>query len=313
MKAQINISFDVEDIYGDQTLLNDTLYELLKFCDEKQIYVDVYITAIRYISIKQSNKLLALFNKSNYVNIGYHSNSHSFLTIPEQNSIEKLKKIEEYNFDCDTEKLTKKKGGIIDFLNDNQTQMFRCPGFSWTPDYFDFMKEYNMRFTTIDIDYPTVLKYKDLIILPTLINALEKIKTTTELDCFLSDCSYKSVYLHPARLIYNHFWDKMKSNTYHIISSREIYSDYLEKIKSIKNILLYIKSKYDIFSLKDIDYKGTISSETKLLEQKLLDSMVSKWNWSQITGKIPRSHHISELKKSLSALELCEFSLKKVL
>ena len=95
MKNQkINISFDIEDIYGDQELLNNTLLDLLSFCDKNKISVDVYISAIKipFLSEKIINLLKIskyLANKYNglYIDVDGYSNSsikakiEAFLTL----------------------------------------------------------------------------------------------------------------------------------------------------------------------------------------------------------------------------------------
>ncbi len=296
MKEQkINISFDVEDIYGDQKLLNNTLFDLLTFCDENKIYVDVYISAIKLPFL--SEDIINLLQESKYLIPGYHSNSHSFLTIPEQNSLEELEKSEEYTFDVDTEKLTEKKGGIHSYLKYFSPTIFRCPGYCWTPDYFEFMEKYRFNSTTIDIDYAEIFSYKGITVVPTLIKALEKITDYDDLDLSLQSFSIKSVYLHPARLIYNHFWDKMKKNSYHIITDRNIYPNMNKRIKLIKDLLLYLKNNYTLFSVADVKFQKEQqkSDDLKFLTNKLRESMVSKWGWSQILQPINKTYHLNKL------------------
>lgn len=300
-KTKINISFDVEDIYGNQALLNDTLYEILSFCNSKKIIVDIYVSAIRYETLKEHKELMQILKESNYINVGYHSNSHSFATIPEQNSFDQLKKTEELCFDFKTEKFTENDGGILKFQDDLKTKLFRCPGFCWTPDYFSLMKMYNMKYTTIDIDYSLPFKFMDLIIIPTIMKSLEKMKTFQDFDNIV-DGNYKSVYLHPARLIYNHFWDKLKNNTYHVLKSRDIYPDYKQRIQFVKDLLLYISQNYEIFSLTQLEFEEKMSMDIVSLKKQLSNSMTEKWRWSQITGNIDKDYHVSKLQKEFSTV-----------
>lgn len=310
LSTKINISFDVEDIYGDQFLLNDTLFEILSFCNFNRIVVDVYVSVVRYESLKRHSALMKLCEESNYIHIGYHSNSHSFVTIPEQKSIDDLKKIEEHRFDIIAEKFTNETGGIVGFQQENKTKLFRCPGFCWTADYFEFMRLWKMRYTTIDIDYQKPFKFMNLVIVPVQMRSLEKIKSMDEFDALIQG-EYKSVYLHPARLVYNHFWDKLKSNTYHILESREIYLNYSERVVFIKRLLLYIYQHYEIFSLTQIQFKKIDGitylkeyNEIASLKEKLLNSMIDKWNWSQITGNIDRNYHVDKIKSAFTTIEL---------
>lgn len=296
MKNQkINISFDIEDIYGDQELLNNTLLDLLSFCDKNKISVDVYISAIKIPFL--SEKIINLLKISKYLVPGYHSNSHSFLTIPEQNSMEELEKSEEYTFDIDAEKLTEEKGGIHSYLRYFSPTIFRCPGYCWTPDYFEFMEKYGFSSTTIDIDYEEIFSYKGITVIPTLIKALEKITIYEDLDLYLQNCSVKSVYLHPARLIYDHFWDKMKNNSYHIINDRNIYPNMNERIQLIKELFLHLKNNYTLISAADIKFQKDQknSDDLKLLTNKFRESMISKWGWSQILQPINKTYHLNKL------------------
>lgn len=296
MKCQkINISFDIEDIYGDQNLLNKMLFDLLVFCNNNRICIDAYISAIKLPFL--SEDIIKLLKKSKYINPGYHSNSHSFLIIPEQNSMEELIRSEEFFFDLKTKKLTNEKGGIFSYLNHFSPTSFRCPGYCWTPDYFELMNMYGFRATTIDIDYPNVFLYKGIAVIPTQIKALEKIYNTEELSFSLQNSSVKSVYLHPARLVYNHFWDKMKNNSYHIVTERNIYSDMNERISLIKKLFLFLRDNYTLFSASDIEIQQIISdtNELNLLRTKLRESMFSKWRWSQILMPINKEYHLNKL------------------
>lgn len=306
MKSKMNISFDVEDIFGDTVLLNETLLDILEFCDLKQIPIDVYITAMRFSSIKENEKLLNLLHNSKYINVGYHSNTHSFKTIPEQNSFNKLKNIEEYDFDISTKSFNKNKGGIKTFSSEINPIEFRCPGFCWTPDYFDLMTEYKINHTTIDIKYDKVFKFKNTIVLPVYNKALEKIKSENELITDIGQKEFLSVYLHPARLIYNHFWDKLKENTYHILKFREIYVDYKIRIEKIKKLFLVLKRDFSLFSIRQLSFKSEITSEyeKQILQEKLLESMTEKWGWSQILAPIDEDYHINRLKHAFDSIQI---------
>lgn len=299
MKDQkINISFDVEDIYGDQKLLNNTLFDLLNFCEENKIYVDVYISAIKIPYL--SPDIINLLQKSKYITPGYHSNSHSFITIPEQNSMKELKESEEHIFDINNEELTEEKGGIYTYLKYFSPTIFRCPGYCWTPDYFEFMQEYGFSSTTIDIDYDDAFSYKGITVIPTLIKALEKITDFEDIDFNLQNYSIKSVYLHPARLIYDHFWDKMKNNSYHIVTDRNVYPNMKDRINLIKDLFLYLKNNYSLFSAASAKFqnKQQEPDDLNLLKSKLQESMVSKWGWSQILKPVDKNYHLSKLETS---------------
>lgn len=306
MDSKINISFDVEDIFGDKVLLNETLLDILEFCDSQQIPIDIYITAIRFSSIKENEKLLNLLHGSNYINVGYHSNTHSFKTIPEQNSFSKLKNIEVYDFNISTKSFTKNKGGIETFSSEINPIAFRCPGFCWTPDYFDLMSEYKINHTTIDIKYDYIFKFKNTIVLPVYNKALEKMESENELVTFIGKKEFLSVYLHPARLIYNHFWDKLKENTYHVLTSRECYVDYKTRIGKIKELFLVLKRNFRLFSIKQLKFNPEITSEyeRQILQEKLLESMDEKWGWSQILTPIDENYHKNKLKHAFDSIQI---------
>nr|WP_318718619.1 hypothetical protein [uncultured Treponema sp.] len=306
MDSKINISFDVEDIFGDKFLLNETLLDILQFCDSQQIPTDIYITAMRFSSINENEKLLDLLHNSNYINVGYHSNTHSFKTIPEQNSFSKLKNIEEYDFDISTKSFNKNKGGIKTLSSEVNPIAFRCPGFCWTPDYFDLMSEYKINHTTIDIKYDKVFKYKNTIVLPVYNKAIEKIESENDLITAIGQKEFLSFYLHPARLVYNHFWDKLKENTYHILASREIYDDYKFRIEKIKELFLALKRDFSLFSISKLLFKPEITSESEkqILQEKLLESMIDKWGWSQILTPIDEDYHINKLKHAFDSIQI---------
>lgn len=309
-KVKVNISFDIEDVYGNQNILNSILYMILSFTDKNMIPIDLYISAIKYPLIKTDLKLIKLIKQSKFINIGYHSNTHSFHIIPEQDSIENLRKIEEFKFDYKKNIFLNKKGGVKYFLQQTKAQMFRCPGYCWTPDYFQLMREYKMKLTTIDIDFPKVIKFMGLIIIPTQIRPLEKIKSNKELDELLEGSEYRAIYMHPARLIYNHFWDKMLENTYHVINYREIYDNYFERIKKIQDILIHLKKNYDLFSGYDLISSkfDKIRIEDLMLKNKIKKAMVEKWGWSQITSPVNKNYHINKFDENSNSIELINFN-----
>ena len=43
----INVSMDIEDIYGDSELLNVLIFDLIDFFNENKLPVDLYISGIR--------------------------------------------------------------------------------------------------------------------------------------------------------------------------------------------------------------------------------------------------------------------------
>lgn len=303
-QKKINITFDIEDIYGEKDILNDSLYEILSFCEENSIYVDIYITAIRVNTLLEHPLILNLLKSSDFINIGYHSNTHSFHPIAEQESLDKIKRIEELKFDLNKEKFSNTSGGIIDFCNRFNPTMFRCPAYCWTPDYFDFMKTYNMKYTTLDLSFNSVFQYKGITILPALINPIEKIKNYENMNTLINNYDCVSIYLHPSRLIYNDYWDRMIYNTYRVINHRDIYADYKQRISLVKQLLLYIKNNYNIFSFKNVTFvKDAVQHQEIIkLKKQLEDSMISKWNWSQITTTINKEYHISRFKDSLESI-----------
>ena len=76
---------DIEDVYGDTVKLNALLLDFTEFFKKLAVPCDVYISGIRLDSL--SPDILSYMNCEKYIKLGYHSNTHSFMTIPMMNDM----------------------------------------------------------------------------------------------------------------------------------------------------------------------------------------------------------------------------------
>ena len=293
-KKVVNISMDVEDVYGDVHLLNQHLENLVDFFNNNQIYCDIYLTGIRLAQIEYENPELINKVNSKFINVGYHSNTHSFFLLPMIEEIGyKIEKIEEEFFDVSRMQFyTHKTGGIKLFRKYYDSKMFRCPAFCWTPQYFKYMRKWGMQYTTIDINIKKPIEFMGLTVIPVVEKPLEAIQNIDEIDNILSDYNVVSVYFHPARLLYDQFWDKD--------SEHKLYDDLIYRTEKVKELIIRLKEKYDIISLNNID--NYITEDDVYLddaENILSDSMIAKWKWSQLPQNYYNTKHVNELKSEI--------------
>lgn len=289
----INISMDVEDVYGDVRLLNSQLFDLIDFFNETHIPVDIYVSGIRFSTILFENEKNIQKLISEYSNLGYHSNTHSFYPIPTLTEVQ-ISNNEEHLFSLQKRKFDYScKGGICDFEKYFSTEMFRCPGLCWTPDYFEYMAHKGFNLTTIDIQYSKPFGYMGLFVLPTNEKPLEAYQLEQDLSQDIEKYEAVSLYFHPARLLYNQFWDKTQE--------RSIYSDSKNRLERLKEMIISLSKKYHIASLKEI--KNYYVAVPATLQDKneismfLEKSLVSKWNWSQLPKNFYNPYHIEKCRE----------------
>ena len=304
---KINISIDVEDVLGNQNLLDSFLYDLIAFCKNNFIPLDIYVSGIKYELLKKAAYYKDIFSYQEYINVGYHSNTHSYVTIPELHEANLLKTIEEHAYNFDKKQITDKPGGIDNFIG--KSDMFRCPGLCWTPLYFDYMAEKGFKYTSIDINYDGVLQFDDIVIIPVLEKPLEAFYEYFELQSAIQGKSILSLYFHPSRLLYDNFWDKMKENKRGIIKERNIYPDSEKRIRKLKKILLNLKNDYELFSLNQVKVQKKHIPTNNLI-QLLKESMTSKFSWSQIVKPIRSDHYEKLLLEHEHCLHECSYTIK---
>ena len=243
----INLSMDIEDVYGDATVLNDLLKELIVFLIGHEMPCDLYVSGIRLDTLDWLNDFLAGPGAADYIHIGYHSNTHSFKTVPEMSTlgIEGISSVEEKKFDFRSGVFLEEDGGILRFRDlFRQSRCFRCPAFCWTVEYLSYMLSHNMLFSTMDIRRKAPFRFLSLTILPVCEKPLEAYSGFDGVKADIEPYEAVSLYLHPARLIYDNFWDKSKT--------RQVYHDCRKRIDLLKKILLELKNSFRMISIEDI-------------------------------------------------------------
>lgn len=173
--------------------------------------------------------------------------------------------------------------------------IFRCPGFCWSPDYFRYMKEKNYRFTTIDINYPKSFQFMGLTVMPVLYKPLEAYENTKELNKDIAEFQAVSVYLHPARLAYDNFWDKK--------AKRSLQSDIPSRIFHIKEMFLHLKKNCKLIHLYEIKNYYSLSETVSVPVEIVAKSMTSKWTWSQLPAEFFSLEQILQLHKETDSLK----------
>lgn len=270
----VSISMDIEDIYGDKEILDGVLGELILFLKEKSIPCDMYISGIRFESIRENAELLRLLHSGN-IQCGTHTNTHSFTPVSCMGSPERIGYCEETGFDAEKEKfLPGRKSGMLLAEEEFSPVIFRCPGFSWSPDYFRYMAGRNYQFTTIDIKYPEPFQFMGLTVMPVVYKPLEAYDGTDELDRDIAGFHAVSVYMHPARLVYDNFWDKK--------ARRSLQSDIPGRIARLKEMLLHLKETCKLIHLSEIKSYYSVSEKVTVPAETVAQSMTSKWTWSQL-------------------------------
>ena len=149
-----------------------------------------------------------------------------------------------------------------------------------------------MQYTTIDINIKKPIEFMGLTVIPVVEKPLEAIQNIDEIDNILSDYNVVSVYFHPARLLYDQFWDKD--------SEHKLYDDLIYRTEKVKELIIRLKEKYDIISLNNID--NYITEDDVYLddaENILSDSMITKWKWSQLPQNYYNTKHVNELKSEI--------------
>lgn len=96
----VNISMDIEDIYGDRKILDSILKELILFLQKNDIPCDTYISGIRFSSIRENAELMNFLHSGN-ICCGTHTNTHSFTPVSCMESMEQIRYCEENYFDTE--------------------------------------------------------------------------------------------------------------------------------------------------------------------------------------------------------------------
>lgn len=287
---------DIEDVYGNQELLNDLLTDFIEFFCENHIPCDLYISGIKFDLLVQYPQILEKLCSS-YIKCGFHSNTHSFKPISCFADEKEIAFSEEHYFDIKKAEFDNEKtDGIMLFEKYFKSQMFRCPGLCWTPDYFSYIRDKGYNYTTIDIPYCEPFEFMGITIVPANEKPLEAYNSFEELEKDIEGYDVVSLYMHPSRLLYDAFWDKQ--------STRNIYENATEKIDTLKSILLSLKSGYKLISVSEINkYYQTTEDVVPFLDELLISSMTSKWTWSQLPKNFYSEYHISKLKDHLCSLK----------
>ena len=297
---------DIEDVYGDANILNDLLRDFIRFLSFFEIPCDLYITGIRLESMFWLYDFLSdTPNAAKYIHIGYHSNTHTFKTIPviSLQGIKHISLIEERKYDFASDVFSNQEGGILKFQKCfPQSKCFRCPAFCWTAEYFSYMQSLNMHFSTMNILHNAPFSYLDMTILPVCEKPLEAYADFESLKADIRQFEAVSLYLHPSRLIYDNFWDKSKN--------RNIYADHTIRIFQLKQMILNLKNTFQLVSIEEINnyYK---KSETKLIgaEKLLCESLIRSWRW----GRLPANFYSEDLLASCKYSATTMFAAERII
>ena len=290
----INLSMDIEDIYGDADILNNLLKDFVFFLINQKISCDLYITGVRLDSLLWINDFLDSSDTERHIHIGYHSNTHTFKTIPEL-SLQGIKRIslaEESKYDFLSGCFLKEKGGILRFQDIFQQSLcFRCPAFCWTTEYFTYMASKNMLYTTMIISQCRPFNYLSLIVLPVLEKPLEAYSNVDNLMADIEQYEAVSLYFHPARLVYDNFWDKC--------IRRNIYQDFQKRIDKLKTFVVELNNSFQMISIEETNnYYRTTEKRIYEAEKLLCESLVQSWQWSRLPAGFYSEDLLLSCKKS---------------
>ncbi|MDV3429062.1 MAG: hypothetical protein LIR50_18880 [Bacillota bacterium] len=281
---KINLSMDVEDILGDPYLNNSVIEEICAFCHKEKIYCDLYMTGMRYEQLDDTNNdLINFIESSDYLEIGYHTNTHSFKTIPQitfnmdMDEINAIKLYEErkYNPIDDT---FSSSGGLSKMKSRLKLVGFRAPNYAWTPQFLKYIHSYDFKVNTMDIKFNKAFLFMDMLNLPVISKPLEAMLSLDEVEDSLKGYEAVSLFLHPSRIIYDEFWDKKKE--------RGIHSDWQDRLKNVEYIFKQLSMKYELVGLKYLNYSYHNNTTMKFASDSafelLSNSIKSKWTWSQL-------------------------------
>ena len=289
---------DIEDVYGDTVKLNALLLDFTEFFKKLAVPCDVYISGIRLDSL--SPDILSYMNCEKYIKLGYHSNTHSFMTIPMMNDMNSISFAEEHCFDLQKKDFNPHSpGGIIKFRQLSDSPIFRCPNFAWTPSYFKYMKQFGMKYTNIDINYHKPFSFMGITILPVVEKPLETFKEFSEVKEQIERYQAVSIYLHPSRLIYDQFWDKSKQ--------RNVYDNISQRVELVKQLILSVQNEYKTINLHEIDNyynSDDVLPNNYEAENLILKSMTKKWTWSQLPLNYYSQNHIDDCITVMRGLSL---------
>lgn len=296
MKA--NLSLDVEDVYGDAGLLHDVLEDLCIFCEDERIYCDLYITGIKFEQLRTERpRLLAFIEQAAYLEVGYHSNTHSFHTIPVMTvgmtgeQAGSLCDYEERRFDVGSGVFSG-QGGIRSMKESLTLKGFRAPNYAWTPQYLTYIRKHDLRIHTMDIPFYEPFFFMDFLHLPVVSKPLEAMLDMKEITGRLQSFTVASLFLHPSRIVYTQFWDKQRH--------REIHPDWKGRLALVKQIFKALSGQYELIGLRYLQDRYSAAHKTPVIreqaEELLLSAMTGKWGWSQL----PKGFYNRE------AVELCK-------
>ena len=302
----INLSMDIEDVYGDTNILNALLQDLINFLSFYRIPCDLYITGIRLETLTWLNDFLSSTpDAAKYIHVGYHSNTHSFKIIPviSLQGIEHISFIEERKYDFHLDIFSDKEGGILKFQKHfKQSKCFRCPAFCWSAEYFSYMRSKDMLFSTMDISYNVPFGYLDMTVLPVCKKPLEAYTDWNSLKEDIEPFETVSLYVHPARLIYDNFWDKCMT--------RNIYNDCRRRIDHFKQMIMALNNSFQMITIEEINNYYKITDHQLPDAQRLLcDSLISSWHW----GRLPVNFYSEDLLASCKYSATTMFAAERII
>lgn len=279
---------DVEDVLGDQIKLLEMLKDLTFFCEIKEIPCDLYISGIKLQLLQDLDlKFIEQLNTMDFVKVGYHGNTHSYLPVVTltdgDNTQNNLALVENSRFNIEERKLVNEIGGLSLFKKFFNSRIYRSPGLCWSPMYFEFMKNNGFDLTSIDIDFDKSFSCYGITFLPVEEKPLESFTSAEDVVKSIQGKTEVSLYLHPAKLLYNQFWDKS--------DQRNIWPDYDSRINRIKELFLYFKDEFHLFNIDSLDVK---KSDYVDLRRVFMQSMLSKWRWSQLPRNYFNERHVVE-------------------
>lgn len=291
-RTKINISMDVEDIYGDSSLLDEQIMDLACFCEHNDIICDIYVTGSR---LANKEELFIAISSFEGISLGYHGNAHSFVPVPLMDdpgsgTTKDMAFLEENLFESNQKAFLENiAGGISLFRTVSASPLFRCPAFCWSPAYLAFMRSHGMACSSLAILCKDVFSFMGLKMTPVVEKPLEAFAA---FDDFVEEAArYNAVtaYLHPSRLIYDQFWDKS--------AERNMYADRDSRLLRIKNMLLSIRDQFELFSLTNI--AGEDFEMERGQDHIILESLCRSWKWGRMPKNYKNDRHINDCNNKL--------------
>ena len=286
MDCKLNISMDIEDVLGDQALLLYILKELVVFCNAEKIPCDLYISGVKLsMLISQDESFVNEMKTMPFIKVGYHGNTHSYVPVVLLNDDNQsslfMDYIENSFFNVNEKKMEHGLGGLVLFKKYFDSRIYRCPGLCWSPLYLKFMKNNGFNVTTIDIDFIKSFECDEVFFVPVEDIPLESFDSVEDVSKAVEKKREVSLYLHPAKLLYDEFWDKSEN--------RKKKDDFLYRLDKMKKMLFNLKEKYEIHNVEFFTKPKVDSVD---LRRKFLMSMLSKWRWSQMPRNYFSERHL---------------------